>query len=682
MMIAPRSNSGDDQPVDAAFSLTSATAEFFRPGGRMERACDGTEFAFEERPQQLAMAEAVARAIDQQQHLVVEAGTGVGKSFAYLVPAILSAVHHQTRVVVSTYTISLQEQLLHKDVPFLLRHLGVPFRAILVKGRSNYLCLRRLDRARKMSGDLFPRDVETEVEAIRAWADTTADGSLQDLTRQPSADAWNAVCCEPGNCLWQQCPEFKPCFLMSARRQMHEADVLIVNHHLFFSDLALRAKGAAFLPDYGIAILDEAHEVEDVATEHLGLRISQFALEHWLHRLYHPDTGKGLIAALKDSHGAHLVTGLYRDVENFCEALRKWADLKGEATQRVVESPQPFPPNLQEGMGGVCARLRELVEKTEDPEVTAELASLEMHGLELKDGLRAFIEQSLPDQVYWVEEEGRRRKYMTVYSAPIEVARDIRRTLFETLDCVVMTSATLAVAGSMEFFQKRLGAESADPLQVGSPFDFARQMRIHIPKNLPDPNDSERFLEAASAAIEHYVGYSQGRALVLFTSAQFMRAAAERLRAPLESLDLRLIVQGEEYSRHAMLEELRNRPSTVLFGLDSFWMGVDVRGEALSNVIITRLPFTVPDLPVVKARMDRIRAQGGDPFRDYSLPEAILKFRQGVGRLIRTATDEGMVVILDGRILRKWYGKLFLRSLPECPIRIDDLESGEYETLE
>ena len=293
------SPSQDPEPVAPAASLLDEVDVFFRPGGKLEKACANEPFPYEPRPQQRQMADAVAEAIAGSQHLAVEAGTGVGKSFAYLVPAILAAKQTNTKVVISTYTISLQEQLMYKDIPFLQEHLGIDFRATLVKGRGNYLCLRRMARAKKMAGDLFKRSPEAELSFIRRWAGETEEGSLQDLVQQPSSDVWQLVCAEQGNCTWQQCPEFAPCFFMKARARMQEADILIVNHHLFFSDLALRGAGAGFLPDYDVVVLDEAHCVEGVATEHMGLRLSHRGFEHWLRRIFVPDTGKGLLGLLR-----------------------------------------------------------------------------------------------------------------------------------------------------------------------------------------------------------------------------------------------------------------------------------------------------------------------------------------------------------------------------------------------
>lgn len=673
-MIAPRSKSADEAPQAAptAEALRTAVDEFFRPGGKMEQGCRGGDFDYEVRPQQREMALAVAEALGEGRHLAVEAGTGVGKSFAYLVPLILAAKARNVQAVVSTYTIGLQEQLMYKDIPFLRKHLGMEFKAVLMKGRSNYLCLRRLARAERHGGELFKSSLAFELERLREWSRRTTDGTLQELHDAPPSDVWNAVNVEHGNCMGHKCPEYGACFLMKARQAARDADLLVVNHHLFFSDLALRSQGAAILPDAHLAVLDEAHQLENVASEHMGLRLSQYQFEHWLRRLYVPENGKGLLAVLRKGEPAHVVNRIYEAVEEFFAQVRKIAGLSREKLKQVIGAPMAIETALPGLITQLTTQLRALHDELEDIDLRSELGAARRRGAEMKDAMEAFLKQTLGDSVYWVESEGARRQTV-LYSAPIEVAPILQQSLFGQLDSVVMTSATLAVQGQLDYFRQRVGADEAGTLSVGSPFDYERQMRVFIPKGMPDPNQFEPFAEACATAVRHYVAKTRGRAFVLFTADRLMKAVAERVREDLTAQDYDLFVQNEGTPRNVMLDRFRASGKGVLFGLDSFWMGVDVRGEALSNVIITKLPFAVPDEPVVKARMDRIEANGGDPFHDYALPEAILKFRQGVGRLIRSSTDTGIVVILDPRVLGKRYGRQFLSSIPECPIEVDDL---------
>ena len=653
-------------------SLRDATDEYFKPGGKLEQASRLAGWDYEPRPQQREMALAVADSLEQGRHLAVEAGTGVGKSFAYLIPIILHALRQRIQLTVSTYTISLQEQLMYKDVPFIRDQLGLDFKAVLVKGRANYLCLRRLARYQKLGGDLFAAKQQDELETIRAWALRTADGSLQDMKEQPSPDVWSSVCVEHGNCLWQKCPEYKPCFFMNARAQMRDAQLLIVNHHLFFSDQALKEQGASLLPESSVCVLDEAHAAESVASDHMGLRLSQYAFEHWMRRLYVAENNKGLFASLKKGEAALAVSQLGEELDRFFEEVKAWAHLGRDKTKQVVTGSLPVQTTAPAMLGRLTTLIGDIAEELADEDVQAELKSLRRRGLEMREALDAFIAQTLADQVYWVEAEGTRRRQVVLYSAPIEVAATLSETLFKNYSAIVMTSATLSINGKLDYFKSRIGAEDADSLSVGSPFDYSRQMRIFLPAGMPDPSSLELFTEAATQAIRHYVDKTKGHAFVLFTSDRFMRSVADKLREHFFP-KYPFLVQGGGMSRNDMLEKFRETRGSVLFGLGSFWMGVDVKGEALSNVIITKLPFAVPDEPVVKARMDRIKERGGDPFRDYSLPEAILKFRQGVGRLIRSQQDQGIVVILDPRVRNKWYGRHFLDALPECPVQEEEI---------
>ncbi len=668
----------DDAPAPPP-EFPDRVAAFFRPGGAFEAGCSGEPFPYEHRPQQLRMADAVATALAEGRHLAVEAGTGVGKSFAYLVPVILAALERKQRAVVSTCTISLQEQLMAKDIPFLRTHLGVDFNAVLVKGRGNYLCRRRLDRAIHGGPTLFDRGSEDWLARIRDWAAHEArEGALQELPFQPPPGVWDSVCAEPDNCRGPKCPEYRSCFFMAARRQVAVADLLVANHHLLFSDLGLRQGDAGFLPEYDTVVLDEAHTVEDVASDHFGLRLSYFAFEHLLRRLYIPETGKGLLALVRDEAPRATVQSLWGGVLRLFDDLRDAAEFRAGETQRRLLKPLEVETMVAGQMQKLSAELKRIADELEDEDLIAELRQSSRRAGMLSAELEAFLRQSLDDHVYWMELEGRRRQ-LVLHSAPVEVAPVLKAALFDSVPAVVMTSATLAVNGTLDYFLGRVGASGSEGIGVGSPFDYARQMRVWIPDRMPDPSDADAYTPAASRAVVYFATHTRGSAFVLFTSSASMRKVAALVRGPLERAGLTVLVQGEGLSRHKMLEEFRKGQGTVLFGLDSFWMGVDVRGEALSNVMIMRLPFAVPDQPVVRARLDRIQQRGGDPFREYSLPEAVIKFRQGVGRLIRTATDTGVIVVLDRRIADKWYGRWFLRALPECPVEFVEVPPVELE---
>lgn len=637
--------------------------------------------SYESRAEQLAMADAVARAIADREHLVVEAGTGVGKSFAYLVPAILAAAadagsktrdEKPQRIVISTHTIALQEQLVHKDIPFLASVLPCEFSAVLVKGRSNYLSLRRLKAATERGvATLFEAEPVRQLAQIRDWSATTRDGSLADLPLTPLPEVWDEVRSEHGNCLGRKCPTYEDCYYYRARRRVWNANVLIVNHALLFSDLALRREGASVLPDYDVAILDEAHTLEAVAGEHLGMTVSLGQFRYLFNRLFNDRQGKGLLVHHNLVAGQRLVQRLRSLTEDFFAHARQWRETQAAGNGRVRQ-----PPELRNDVSPELRDLRQVLltfaESVRDETQQIELTSASERLGGLAASLETWLNQSLADGVYWIEETGGRQMNVRLVSAPVEVGPVLRDELFSQIPTVILTSATLSTGvRSFDYFRGRIGLTTGSDLKLGSPFNYREQARLVLAADMPDPVERPREFEAeVCRRVQRHVAETDGRAFVLFTSYRSMKQCADLLTPWFAQQRLALLVQGSGLDRTKMLQQFQREPRSVLFGTDSFWQGVDVPGDALQNVIITRLPFSVPDHPLLEARVERIQERGGNPFMEYQVPEAAIKLRQGFGRLIRSRTDYGQVVILDPRIKTKRYGRVFLESLPACRVEV------------
>jgi len=687
---------------------------FFSDGGALSGVMDG----YESRPGQAQMALDVTRAFNNGKVACLEAGTGVGKSMAYLVPSLLWALGNKERVVISTNTINLQEQLIGKDIPLLGRATKAPFKAALVKGRGNYLCMRKLAIALTEGEFMFEPGEKAGIEAIRGWADKTKEGSLSDLNFVPGDELWDKLHSESDTCTRVNCPYFTRCFFFRARREAAAADLLVVNHHILLADIALRSEPGSpdtgILPGYSRLIVDEGHNLEDGATSYFGSRVSRLGLLKTLGRLHsRRERERGVLPYLQ----SQLAPG--KKGRRTPETVEQWRSLisgsilveKESASARINEAfdmlysfaqtasssgddikmrlkdtvrLSPGWSDVDESFARACQEIGRLVRSLESlrkgiAEIDGLKESLADPLIEMKalaerlDGYRTALEALLRGDddglVKWVEAPGRKGgRVISICGSPLDVAAEMKTRVYDRLKTVVITSATLTVKRRFDFIMKRVGLDlvEGDRVVTGifpSPFDYQRQVLIGIPTDIPEPT-AQNYVGALGPLVLDSLLASSGRAFVLFTSYRTLNQVYKELQPKMEHAGISCMKQGE-LPRHQLVREFKRRPSAALFATDSFWEGVDVMGEALSNVIITKLPFSVPDDPVVEARQEEIARRGGNAFMEYVVPQAVIKFRQGFGRLIRSKSDRGSIMVFDKRVVEKNYGREFLGSLPE-----------------
>lgn len=626
---------------------------FFSPGGLLSR----THQAYEFRRGQLQMAQAVEQALSERRHLIVEAGTGTGKTLAYLVPVIRSG----KRVIISTGTKNLQEQLFNKDIPFLEQALFPNGEAKLsvcyMKGRNNYLCRKKLY---DLTGQPVLNGMQ-EIEqygAIAAWEKTTQTGDRAELASLPEASAlWHKLDARSESCLGQKCSAWEKCFITEMHRRAMESDIIIVNHHLFFADLAIKqqaeyAPDAGILPEVGAVIFDEAHELEDVAGSYFGVAVSNARIE---------ELCRDVESSMQRNHQLSAnVAGAVKSLRD--RAMFFFAVLPQGEGRFAFENRREFLEENGDEFIGLQQSLQRLISELENiPSKPEEVFTFARRAQELQVQLSFLMESEDRNTVFWIERRrgGRDRLNVFIQATPIDVAPILKTCLFDKLECAVLTSATLAVGGGFEYLKRRLGAEHARELILPSHFDYENQALFYVPPDLPDPR-TPQFAAKASELIRRVLEITRGRAFVLFTSYAQMKDVHQRL---LGELEFPMLLQGDA-PKSALLEEFRLTPNAVLFATSAFWQGVDVQGEQLSCVIIDRLPFAVPSDPVVAARVKAVDAEGGNAFFQYQVPSAVITLKQGFGRLIRSLHDRGLLVLLDNRILKKQYGRVFIESLP------------------
>ena len=627
---------------------------------------------YEYRPQQVIMAEAIADNINNNSHLIVEAGTGVGKSLAYLIPLILWAREENKKVVISTFTKALQYQLVNKDIPFLKDALSLDFSFALCVGGENYLCIRRLNQAG--SHGLFELDETEALKELFDWKDRTKTGLKSDMDFEPMPKLWQKVCREGDICFGKKCSYYEKCFYQRAKAIERKAHILITNHHLFFAHIA---SGWNVLPKFDSIVFDEAHQLEDIASGYLGIEVSNYRIKNLINTISNPFTRKGLLSRLEwlTPHTISEINLLTNRVRRAGDGFFGVLSEKLDGTTKRIRVENFIPNLLKEPLINLFEGLKPLMKSAENYEDEKEILSLIDRCITLSSDIDSIISQTLTDHVYWGEIDGKR---IRIAATPIDISSILREQVFENIKPVILTSATLSIKGDFSFLRERVGLNNGNELALDSPFNYIENVMIYTPNGISDPKDTEEFKRDVIDSIKSILNITHGRTLILFTSYEMLNRAynaLNRLNNSNRLNSLNFLRQGEMDS-YKLVEEFKERDNTVLLGTYTFWQGVDIPGDALQCVIIVRLPFQVPDDPVTEARLERLKENGKDPFIHYQIPNAILMFKQGFGRLIRTQNDKGIVAILDPRVRTRFYGERFLDSLPDC-MRTDSIEKVE-----
>lgn len=663
--------------------FTNEIQNIFSPDGLLSQ-LDG----FEYRRQQQQMAVSIAESLENGTHNIIEAPTGVGKSLAYLVPSIIYALNNERKAIISTCTINLQEQLINKDIPALAKILPVEFKYEILKGRNNYICTKRLNKAMIEKGSLFMTAEQQVLQKIYDHVNREGKGTRQDMPFPIDDAVWSEIFAEEGVCTQKSCGGADTnCFYQQAKQKMKDADLLVLNHHLFFTLFGFYerdAEGYLYYNDF--VIFDEAHTIEQIAAERVSPSVSKEQVRFWLNKLYNPRTGKGFFSLKQADRLKKAIEIVYHDNEHFFKMLHSHVNdiyhAQAHKSAIRIKNPVKLGAELLNSILELTIELKKATPLAKNDIEQDEIKNYFTKFTRIRNNLEFFLEQKSDEYVYWIEYKGRARNNIDLCISPIDMAEYFRENVFAKNRLSVMTSATLSTNNNLEFFKNTIGADSISGEIIETPFDYGRQMKIHVFKDIPEPEKTQKykisdilnesdFEKIITEKIKECVKLTSGGALVLFTSNKLLKTAYNKLLEDFLGEGINLYAQHNGMPNNKILNHFRDDENSVLFGVDSFWMGVDIPGHSLRNVIVTKLPFEVPDHPVIEAKLEFLQQKGGNPFMDYSLPTAILKFKQGVGRLIRSRNDEGIICILDSRILKKPYGKHFIHSLPECEVIIE-----------